>query len=293
MKQIARVSNAILIGIGLLLLAELMACIPGLARADDSSDKLVIVKAVYGDLPSGKKADVTAKVAAMAKDNALSVDATNENFDDPAQGEIKALRVDYTVGGAVGAKVVNEHETLTITAGEKPPVIVKALFGDLEHPAGGTADVTEKVIAMVREGEVLIPATAEKFSDPAKSAHKKLRIDYTINGKPFSKTVDENVYLLVAPVVAQSGNLLIRRARYGDMTPSSMAVDVTDLVATSIKNGALSMDVSDARFGTLGDPADSGKKLELVYVLNGAEMQKTFAQDETVTIPSPASTTKR
>lgn len=77
--------------------------------------KLVIKKAVYGDLPDGDKIDVTEKVAAMVKDDALSVDATNDNFTDPAVGTGKQLKVDYTFDGKEKSKTVNENETLAIS----------------------------------------------------------------------------------------------------------------------------------------------------------------------------------
>ncbi len=59
---------------------------------------MVIVKAEYGNLPDGPLADVTRQVAALVKAGALSVDASNDNFGDPAQGKSKKLRVDYRVG---------------------------------------------------------------------------------------------------------------------------------------------------------------------------------------------------
>ncbi|MCX5655591.1 MAG: DUF3395 domain-containing protein [Planctomycetota bacterium] len=84
--------------------------------AAPSPSKLVIVKAEYGDLPSGDKVDVTKKVAEMVKDGALSVEATNDNFTDPAEGTVKKLRVDYTFDGVAKSKTVDEGETLTISA---------------------------------------------------------------------------------------------------------------------------------------------------------------------------------
>ena len=77
--------------------------------------KLVIVKAVYGDLPDGQKTDVTEKVADRVFDDALSVEATNSNFGDPAEGVVKKLKVDYTFDGKEKSKTVDENETLTIS----------------------------------------------------------------------------------------------------------------------------------------------------------------------------------
>jgi hypothetical protein len=77
--------------------------------------KLIIVKAEYGDLPDGAKTDVTQKVAAMVKQDALAVDATNDNFGDPAEGIVKKLRVDYTFNGTKKSKTVDEGQSLTIS----------------------------------------------------------------------------------------------------------------------------------------------------------------------------------
>jgi len=78
--------------------------------------RLVIVKAVFGDLPSGRSVDVTKKVAKMVKDGALSVTATTANFTDPAVGVFKKLRVDYIFNGVSKSKTVDENQTLTISA---------------------------------------------------------------------------------------------------------------------------------------------------------------------------------
>jgi len=77
--------------------------------------KLMILKAEYGDLPDGPRTDVTAKVQEMVKDDALSVDATNDNFGDPIEGTVKKLKVDYLFDRVRKAKEVAENENLTIS----------------------------------------------------------------------------------------------------------------------------------------------------------------------------------
>ena len=77
--------------------------------------KLVIVKAEYGDLPDGDKSDVTTKVREMVKADALSVEASNDNFGDPVEGVPKKLKIDYTFNGAKKVKEVDENDTLTIS----------------------------------------------------------------------------------------------------------------------------------------------------------------------------------
>jgi HEAT repeat protein len=68
-------------------------------------------------------------------------------------------------------------------------VIVKAQYGKL--PEGPLADVTRQVAALVKAGAVAIEATNGNFGDPANGTVKKLRVDYTVNGVPASKTVGE------------------------------------------------------------------------------------------------------
>jgi hypothetical protein len=77
--------------------------------------RLVIVKAVYGNLPKGKASDVTADVAEMVENDALEVTADNGNFGDPAGGTVKKLRVDYTFDGWKKSVTVQESETLEIS----------------------------------------------------------------------------------------------------------------------------------------------------------------------------------
>ena len=102
------------------------------------SAKLVIVKAVYGDLPDGNKADVTAKVAGLVKDDALAVEANNDTFGDPAEGHDKRLQVDYALDGVRKSKTVEENELLTISA---------AVRTSTGQPAGASPDLLAELKA--------------------------------------------------------------------------------------------------------------------------------------------------
>ena len=81
----------------------------------DISTRLIIRKAVYGDLPSGDSVDVTEDVAAMVRNNSLTVKAGNETFGDPAGGKVKKFRVDYSFDGKTKTKTVPENSTLAIS----------------------------------------------------------------------------------------------------------------------------------------------------------------------------------
>lgn len=182
-----------------ILAASLFIAEGRLSRAvaeDAPAGKLVVTKAFYGDLPDGQKTDVTEKVAAMVKDNALSVEASNDNFGDPVEGTVKKLKVEYTVDGVAHSKTVNEGETLKISGKPAKLIIRKAVYGDL--PDGAKTDVTEKVAEKVDDDHLSIEATNDNFGDPAEGIVKKLKVDYTFDGKELSKTVNENETLTIS-----------------------------------------------------------------------------------------------
>ena len=97
---------------------------------------IVIVKAEYGDLGEGPSADVTKKVAELVKAGARSVEASNENFGDPAAQHPKKLRVEYSFNGVTASKTVREQETLTFGATSAPPTIVEAICGAMTGAQG-------------------------------------------------------------------------------------------------------------------------------------------------------------
>jgi hypothetical protein len=160
--------------------------------AEAPAAKLVVQVAVYGDLANDKTVDVTRKVADMVKDNSLWVKASAGNFGDPAPNAAKKLKVGYTVDGVYRSKTVDEGEALDIST---RLVIRKAVYGDL--PKGQSADVTEDVAALVQKNSLSVKATNEAFGDPANGKVKKLRVDYTFDGKEKSKTVSENETLTI------------------------------------------------------------------------------------------------
>jgi len=95
------------------------------SKLDPSS--VVVVKALYGDLPGGRSADVTKKVAAMVKRGILAIEASNGNFGDPARGIHKKLTVTYRVNGKTVTKTVSEGGVLLISGGKAPAAFIKAL----------------------------------------------------------------------------------------------------------------------------------------------------------------------
>ena len=160
---------------------------------------LIIQKALYGDLPDGASADVTEKVATLVAHESLSVAASNDNFGDPAENNVKKLRIDYTLDGTPHSQTVAENETLKIVVRSGPQrlIIKKALYGDL--PNGASADVTAKLAEAADSGAFSIAATNDNFGDPAVNIDKKLTVTYTFDGAERSKTVAEGETLTISP----------------------------------------------------------------------------------------------
>ena len=92
---------------------------------------VIILKAMYGDLPKGKKADVTRKVLAMVKDGKLEIEASNSNFGDAAPSTVKSLQVDYKVAGRVNSKSVKEGGTVTLVTRSVDPACTDAVLAAL------------------------------------------------------------------------------------------------------------------------------------------------------------------
>ena len=170
----------------------------------NAAPRLVVVKAVYGD-PSDTNAtaDVTGQVAGMVTNDALTVAASNDNFGDPASGVCKELTVDFTINGVPGSKSVYERGTLKISPADKPNpsqnsgklVIRKAVYGDAD---GDSIDVTAIVAGMVRNDSITFTVNDDDLGDPAPDESKKLQVDYTLNGKDGSQTVDEGKTLKIS-----------------------------------------------------------------------------------------------
>jgi len=79
-----------------------------------------------------RAADVTDRVAAEVKGNALKLTVSNDLFGDPAPNQVKKFRIDYLDGDEARSKTVDENGTVEIKAAEgKKLVIKKALYGVL------------------------------------------------------------------------------------------------------------------------------------------------------------------
>ena len=206
MKTYLKMAAWILASVGLLTGMAAYAADTNTVSTTNATARLVITKAMWGDpADSTASSDVTEQVARTATNDTLTVDASNDNFGDPASGVCKLLKVDFTFDGARGSKSVYERGTLNLSIADKPKpsptgkstlVIRNASYGVL--PDGDKIDVTSIIAGMVQSNSLNITVTNSDLGDPAPYQAKKLLVDYTLNGKNGSQMVPEGGMLKIS-----------------------------------------------------------------------------------------------
>lgn len=219
-----------------------------------SKHTLEIVKAVYGVLSAELPdvVDVTRQVAALVRDNRLALTATNALAGDPAPNVVKQLRVDYTYGGAAHTAVVEENQSLSIPTPEEVSStgpgelrVTRALYGllppdPIKPLTEMQVDVTDKLREMVDNGVLSVVASNALGGDPAYLVVKQMRVDYLLDGQPFSRTVPENATLEI-PDGTEFGEAVT------DPPSAQLETAVTGLALTAWEAGRYEMVLDSGR----------------------------------------------
>lgn len=149
--------------------------------------ELKIIKAEYGvfDTVGTRCYDVTAEVKKLYAGK-LRICAINLAGRDPAPNQPKELFVEYTVEGSSKQMMIKGKEVMELPAKAE---IVRAIYG-VEPEKNATipvtqqvVDITEKLNALVKDGEITVRAdVALAGVDPAPAMPKKLRVEYSVAG---------------------------------------------------------------------------------------------------------------
>ena len=150
------------------------------------------------------------------------------NVTDPAPGQIKTLTVVYTInGGASNTATAIDGEPIQI---DGPPArlasglqIKKATYGYDKT----FQDVTSALRSYMNDGSinVTVSASAMGIPDPNPQRVKYLKVDYTVNGDPTSKSIqDGQKFVLNAPPVATDTS----------QTPTEGALDIVGTITSDI-----------------------------------------------------------
>ncbi|MDR3708803.1 MAG: hypothetical protein P4L33_10905, partial [Capsulimonadaceae bacterium] len=128
---------------------------------------------------------------------------------DPADGHIKRLHVEYTLSGKKYSQDVDEQGTLTIPDPKATPladaslapsaavlVIVRASYEALD--GGGSADVKDLLSKLITGNRLTVLVSNDTLGgDPAANHEKRLHIEYTLDGKQYSRDVAEQGTLTI------------------------------------------------------------------------------------------------
>ncbi|GAA5125207.1 family 78 glycoside hydrolase catalytic domain [Luteolibacter yonseiensis] len=165
----------------------------------------VILKASYEPVQGGGGLDVTEQLTAKATSGGFSVEVGNEGFgNDPAYGKVKHLRVEYDIAGKKSVRFFPEKASMNFPQDLSPPP--RILRASYEAADGvGSMDVTAKLAQLAEAGSFTLAVDNGSLgADPAFNRVKKLRVEFSVNGQPVTKSFDENTRLhyptdLVAP----------------------------------------------------------------------------------------------
>ena len=277
-----------------------------------SAGKIVILKAVYGDLPNGAQADVTEKVAALVKAGAVAVAATNGNFGDAAPGIPKKMTIEYTVDGVAGSETVKENETVTLTTGSTPPALIDALCAAVpQAPAKPKLALLRvlrsargpKALAAVRtatrdaDTEISSAATALLCSWPsaealpdvmqlAKTATNERDKILALRGwfrlLPLANAPDAKKLASLKEALALAGRneekKLALAALAGIQTPEALAIAASHLGDAALKEEAALAAVAIAEKIAESHPAQTVKAMEQVAKTSGNAQTKQRAE---------------
>jgi hypothetical protein len=165
--------------------------------------------------------------------------------------------------------------------------VQEALYGVLTTELADMVEVTTQLRALVKGNTLEVRATNALAGDPALNLVKQMRVEYTLDGKPLTRTVEEND-LLRLPEAGAQGVLQIVRAYYGlipegPILTEPRTVDVTKHLQALVQDGQLSVVASNA---LAGDPANLVvKQMRVSYLLDGEPYTKVVGENQTLELP--------
>jgi hypothetical protein len=164
----------------------------------------------------------------------------------------------------------------------------EAVYGVLSVELQDMVEVTQQLRALVKDNTLSVRATNALAGDPALNVVKQMRVEYTLDGKPLTRMVEENE-LLQLPEAGAKGTLEIQHAYYGiipegPILTEKRTVDVTQQVASLVKDGRLTVVAGNA---LAGDPANLVvKQMQVDYLLDGEPYSKTVGENQTLELPA-------
>jgi alpha-L-rhamnosidase len=142
--------------------------------------------------------DVTSSLQSSAQGGSFSLTVNNASMGgDPAFGQVKRLRVNYELEGVSSVRFVAENTAFNYPADLPKPLAVTltaATYAAIDGTA--SSNVLTNLNNRAASGPFsLVVNNANLGGDPAPNKVKRLRLEYTLDGKSLIKYVDEQVTL--------------------------------------------------------------------------------------------------
>ena len=177
-----------------------------LSATPESPVQIVVRKAMYGVLDDpARTRDVTAKVQRRVDAGEVSFPVRRmAEGDDPADGVVKALSVEYSVEGKDYTVKASDPDLIRISPDGAKVVIDTARYGVLDDPKR-TRDVRGKLQRLAGSGYTTFKvAQMAEGDDPAFGIVKTLVIDCTVDGKQIHLTGQDPDTLSFTPALNPS-----------------------------------------------------------------------------------------
>jgi len=167
--------------------------------------EVTVTKARYGVLDDPQRTrDVTQKVQRIMDQGKYSFPVSSmAEGDDPAEGTVKTLIVEYSIEGRPFTAKATDRSVIHLRDNAIPVQIEKAIYGVPGDPQR-TRDVRDKLQRLVDAGErSFVVARMAEGDDPAFLVVKTLNVEFTIKGERgrVSGTDPETIHLVPASVL--------------------------------------------------------------------------------------------
>ena len=134
--------------------------------------------------------------------------------------------------------------------------IRKAVYGQLDQAPAKTVDVTAKLVAMVREGKLVVQADNDIAGDPAPLVIKQMRVEYVYDGRPLAIVVHEKEYVDIGQIeppqyelaVSADGKCVLTASGAGTFTLTTASGKTRTAEVPSVADAAEIADPWELRF---------------------------------------------
>lgn len=158
----------------------------------------------------------------------------------------------------------------------------------------GMVDVTDVLSSRIKDNRLQTFIGNDLANDPAPGVAKELQLEYSIGGKRHKVRVLESQTLTI-PATQETGELKLIKAIYGKFEPGfnsnlpELPTNVTKRIDNMIASGELVFPVNDRLIGQTQANQNKGKKLRLVYSVEGevSEWMVAEGRDVNLTLYAP------